>query len=41
MVCLVGVFVAYYLWLYLTAKGTDVTDRLDYYFNFDDDEDDE
>lgn len=41
MVWLIGTFVAYYLWLYLTATGTDYSDRLDYYFDFTEDEDDE
>ena len=40
MVWLIGTFVAYYLWLYLTATGTDYSDRLDYYFDFTEDEDD-
>ena len=42
MVCLIGTFAVYFLWVFIDPTGNpDVTDRLEYYFNLDDDEDDE
>ena len=42
MVCSIGTFAVYFLRVYIDPRGTDdVTNRLEYYFNFDDDEDDE
>ena len=38
MVSFIGTIVAYLLYVYLTDTSPDVTDRLDYYFNLDGDE---
>ena len=40
-ISIVVTFVIAYAWFYFRATDQDVTDRLDYYFDFSDDEDEQ